>query len=264
MKTLEVKAREYPEKFGQVCKELKPNVTEDTLFVEDNIPIGFYLKEPPKKLRQLIDIANFELNTPNVPKVVMDRGTRKMTLSKGLEHVQQYSASLGACVPRAHMRRDYGRTSQLHSVETARTFIKAMLMACKEGEKLVKEIMPEQYEIQKRLVEENVPDKYKLTDLFSSSISNYNVAAAYHQDRGNLKGCVNLIFSKKQNARGGHLHVPEYDAVIENRDGSMLVYPAYKNMHGVTPIVPLAENGYRNSLVFYTINNLQKFFKEEK
>jgi len=260
MKTLELKSIEYPHKMGQICADLKPNVTEDSLFVVDGEPLGFYLKRTPEKLFKLLDIANAELNSPNVPKVKMDRGTRKMNAARGIDVVQQYSATLGACVPRAHMKRDYGRTSQLHSVDSAKTFIKAMLLACKEGEKLLKDIMPKQYELQKQLVEENVPEKYRLTDLFSSSISNFNIAAAYHQDRGNLKGCVNFIFSKKENARGGHLHVPEYDAVIDNKDGSMLVYPAYKNMHGVTPIIPLSENGYRNSLVFYSIDNLQKFF----
>jgi hypothetical protein len=260
MKTLELQSKEYPEKMGQRCGDLKPNITEDTLFVEDGKAIGFYLKEPPIKLRQLLDVANAELNSSNVPKVKMDRGTRKMNAMRGIEVVQQYSATLGACVPRAHMKRDYGRTSQLHSVPTAKTFIKAMLLACREGEKLLKDIMPEQYEFQKQAIEENVPEKYRLTDLFSSSISNFNIAAAYHQDKGNLKGCVNFIFSKKENARGGHLHVPEYDAVIDNKDGSMLVYPAYKNMHGVTPIIPLTTDGYRNSLVFYAIDNLQKFF----
>src|SRR6056300_803654 len=260
MKTLEFKSLEYPHKMGQRCADLEPNILEDTLFIEDDKPLGFYIKEPPIKLRQLLNIANAELNSSNVPKVKMDRGTRKMNALRGIDVVQQYSATLGACVPRAHMKRDYGRTSQLHNIPSARTFIKSMLMACKEGEKLLKDIMPEQYELQKKLIEENVPEKYRLTDLFSSSISNFNIAAAYHQDRGNLKGCVNFIFSKKENARGGHLHVPEYDAVIDNKDGSMLVYPAYKNMHGVTPIIPLSENGYRNSLVFYSIDNLQKFF----
>lgn len=260
MKELHLKTVEHNHKMGHICKDLEPNVIEDTLFIEDGKAIGFYLKEPPIKLKQLLNVANAELNSPNVPKVKMDRGTRKMNAMRGIDVVQQYSATLGACVPRAHMKRDYGRTSQLHSVPSAKTFIKAMLLACREGEKLLKDIMPEQYEFQKKTIEENVPEKYRLTDLFSSSISNFNVAAAYHQDRGNLKGCVNFIFSKKENARGGHLHVPEYDAVIDNKDGSMLVYPAYKNMHGVTPIIPLAEDGYRNSLVFYAIDNLQKFF----
>lgn len=263
MKTIELKQVEHNIKMGQICPDLEPNIIEDSLFIQDGKPIGFYLKEAPDKLKQYLEIANAEFRTPNVPKTVMDRGTRKMNLSKGLQHVQQYSATLGACVPRAHMRRDYGRTSQLHSIPTARTFIKSMLLACKYAEQILKDIMPEQYEEQKKLIEENVPEKYRLTDLFSSSISNYNVAAAYHQDRGNLKGCINFIFSKKEHARGGHLHVPDYDAVIDNRDNSMLVYPAWRNMHGVTPIIPLSENGYRNSLVFYAIDNLQKFMEEK-
>jgi hypothetical protein len=33
----------------------------------------------------------------------------------------------------------------------------------------------------------------------------------------------------------------------------MLVYPAWRNVHGVTPIIPLKEGGYRNSLVFYPL-----------
>lgn len=260
---LELKKKEHSIKMGDICGEMESTITEDTLFIENGEPIGFYLRQTPKKLTMLVDVANNELNSPRVPKVKMDRGTRKMNLSKGINHVQQYSTSLGACMPRAHMRRDYGRTSQVHSVASAKTFIKAMLLACAEGEKLLKEYMPEQYEKQLKLVQENVPNKYQLSNLFSSSISNFNIAAPYHQDRGNLKGCVNLIFSKKENARGGKLHIPDYDAVVDNKDGSLLVYPAWRNMHGVTPIVPITENGYRNSLVFYSINGLQKFMEDE-
>jgi hypothetical protein len=35
----------------------------------------------------------------------------------------------------------------------------------------------------------------------------------------------------------------------------MLYYPAWRNVHGVTPIVPLHEGGYRNTLVFYPLAN---------
>ena len=68
-----------------------------------------------------------------------------------------------------------------------------------------------------------------------------------------------MIFSVKKKVLGAHLHVPEYGLVIENGDNSLLVYPAYANMHGVTPINSVNLGGYRNSLVFYTINGLQKF-----
>jgi hypothetical protein len=157
------------------------------------------------------------------------------------------------------MKRNYARTTTIHGLQSAQTFVKAMLLLCKAGEKLIQQYMPEQYSKQKQLVAENIPSRLGLTELFSSSISNYNIAAPYHQDRGNLKGCVNLIFSVKKKVLGACLHVPEYDLVIANSDNSLLVYPAYANMHGVTPINSVNLGGYRNSLVFYTINGLQKF-----
>jgi len=40
---------------------------------------------------------------------------------------------------------------------------------------------------------------------------------------------------------------------------SMLVYPAWRNLHGVTPITPTHDGGYRNSLIFYP---LKAFFNE--
>ena len=223
------------------------------------MPLGFYIKDLPYHIVNLISIANTELISSNVPKTKMQRGTKKLAMAKGEEWVQQYSTILGAAVPRAHMRRNYARTTSVHGVKTAQTFIKAMLMLCKAGETLIKKYMPEQYKIQKTLVEKNVPSRLGLTDLFSSSISNYNIAASYHQDRGNLRGCVNLIYSVKKKVMGAHLHVPEYGLVIDNADNSLLVYPAYANMHGVTPIKTINLGGYRNSLVFYTINGLQKF-----
>jgi hypothetical protein len=33
----------------------------------------------------------------------------------------------------------------------------------------------------------------------------------------------------------------------------MLVYPAWRNVHGVTPIVQTATGGYRNSFIFYPL-----------
>jgi len=33
----------------------------------------------------------------------------------------------------------------------------------------------------------------------------------------------------------------------------MLVYPAWRNVHGVTPITATHDGGYRNSLVFYPL-----------
>ena len=61
MKTLELKSREYSQKMGQICADLKPNITEDSLFIVDGKPLGFYLQRTPDKLFKLLDIG-FSIN----------------------------------------------------------------------------------------------------------------------------------------------------------------------------------------------------------
>ena len=185
--------------------------------------------------------------------------TRSNSLNDKAKEVLQYSTIIGSIPPNARMRRPYPSISSVHNVPSAKTFIKAMLLACKEAENILKKIMPEQYEFQKKCIEENVPKEFRFGNLFTSSISNYNISAPYHIDNGNLKGCVNIIITKKFRAKGGDLNVPDYDATMNSSNNSMLVYPAWKNIHGVTPIETFDENGYRNSLIFYPLKSFKKY-----
>ncbi len=166
--------------------------------------------------------------------------------------VQQYSTILGSCPPRPHNRRPYPSISSVHSVKTAQTFIKAMFLLATESEKLIKELLPKQHEQQVELFKD-VPTKWRFANLFTSSISNFNISAPFHRDNGNIKGAVNVIICKRLNSKGGDLHIPDYDATVGQCDNSILVYPAWRNMHGVTPIIPTFEGGYRNSLIFYPL-----------
>jgi hypothetical protein len=140
----------------------------------------------------------------------------------------------------------------VHAVKSAQIFIKSMLMLAKESEQIIAELLPQQYQQQKQLFND-VPEKWRFANLFTSSISNYNISAPFHRDTGNIVGAVNVIICKKYNAKGGDLHIPEYNATIGQQDNSMLVYPAWRNVHGVTPIIPTHADGYRNSLIFYPL-----------
>ena len=171
------------------------------------------------------------------------------------KQVLQYSTILGSIPPKPHMRRPYPTRSSVHGVKSASTFVKAMLMLAKESEEIVRKIMPEQYNQQKELISSNIAKEWRFGDLFTSSISNFNIAADFHRDNGNLKGCSNVIIAKRNNSTGGCTTIPDYDATVDSRDNSMLFYPAWRNVHGVTPIVPTHENGYRNTLVFYPLSN---------
>ena len=249
MKKIELKEIPHNRNIGEECELIEPNITEDCIFYADGQPIGFFLTKLPEKAGQLADIANNELRSKNVPKSTMKR-------SSGVE---QYSTIIGAVPPKPHMRRPYATMSSVHNVKSAQTFIKAMMMLALESENLIKEITPNVYEEQIKIFEE-IPKKWRFANMFTSSISNYNIPAPFHRDTGNLVGCVNVIITKRENSIGGNLHIPDYNATINQSNNSILVYPAWRNMHGVTPIVPLKEGGYRNSLVFYPL----KAFKNLK
>lgn len=251
MNRLELKQIKHKYKAGDACPDFEPNIVEDTLFLENGIPIGFYVSSLPDKLRAYVDIANKEFRSKRVPKSTMKRSTGG---------VEQYSTIIGAIPRKPHMRRNYTSMSSVHKVRSANAFIKAMMLICRESESLIRDIMPEQYEQQARLIQEYAPRRYQFGKLFTSSISNYNISADFHQDRANIEGAVNVIINKRMSANGGHLHVPDYGLTIASSDNSLLVYPAWKSLHGVTPITPTNKGGYRNSLIFYPL----KGFAREK
>lgn len=260
MKRIDLIKVEHDTKIGQKCPYIEPNILEDCIFYEDGVAIGFYIKQMPKKMCKLADLANAELRSERVPKTVMSRATVATkeaydllkTDKSGKQRVDQYSTILGGIPPKAQFKRPYPNLSSVHSVKSAQTFIKAMLLLANESEQLIKEIMPKQYESQKKLFEQ-VNNKWKFGNLWTSSISNYNISAPFHRDTGNIVGAVNVIITKRLNSKGGNLHVPDYDATMDSANNSILVYPAWKNIHGVTPIIPTHEGGYRNSLIFYPL-----------
>jgi hypothetical protein len=213
----------------------------------------------------MLNFYQIECLSDRVPKQEMSRGPQgskkdKLERSRaGVNLVTQYSTILGAVAPKPHMRRNYPTISSVHQVETAKNFIKAMMLSCLEAEKLIEQVTPDIYLKQKQAIEENAPKKWRFGNLFTSSISNFNIAAQYHRDMANLKGCVNVIITKRLNAKGGNTTVPDYGATVDSCNNSILVYPAWKNIHGVTPIVPIKENGYRNSLVFYPLKAFKNY-----
>tara|TARA_R110001592_G_scaffold107022_2_gene299820 strand:- start:4082 stop:4864 length:783 start_codon:yes stop_codon:yes gene_type:complete len=260
MKRIDLIQLEHETKIGDVCGHITPNVTEDSIFFLNDEPIGFYIKDLNKhseKASSLAALANKELRSNNVPKSVMKRSSG---FTDAKNEVLQYSTIIGSVPPKPHMRRPYATISSVHNVKSAQTFIKAMLLLCKESEELIKKLTPNIYKRQVELIKENVPKEWRFSKMFTSSISNYNIPAPFHKDNGNIKGCVNVIIAKKNNATGGNTTVPDYNATVDSSDNSMLVYPAWQNVHGVTPIVPTAKDGYRNSLVFYPL----KAFKNLK
>lgn len=250
-------------KIGERVDDLPANVFDDCLLVEDGDVVGLYLSDVTKhstKLKKLMDVANAEFRSDRVPKQLLERSDVFQAVYTGgktraqakKEQTIQYSTIIGSIAAKPHMRRPYHNKSSVHAVKSAQTFIKAMRLAADECAQLFKQYMPEQYELQRKAME-SVEDKWKFGEIFTSSISNFNIAAPIHIDNANIKNSWNMIYTKRNNSRGGSLYVPDYDAVFEQPNDSLLIYPAWRNRHGVTPIVETMDNGYRNSLVFYAL-----------
>ena len=204
-------------KIGDQCPYIEPNITEDCIFYSDGEPIGFYITKMPEKMCKLADLANKEFNSKNVNKTSLDRKPSDgWDEKKGIWKYKNIVSQMSAILGSVPPKPHMRRPyATISSV--------------------------------------HVPSKWKFANLFTSSISNYNISAPFHRDTGNIVGAVNVIICKKHNSKGGDLHVPDYNATIGQQDNSILVYPAWRNVHGVTPIIPIHEGGYRNSLIFYPL-----------
>lgn len=261
MKTLQLVKQNHRIKIGDTCQYYEPNITDDCILLEGEEVVGFYITNVENyspRLSKLLSVANNEFRSKNVPKSLMTRAAAVMDGyekygKRGEENlVEQYSTILGSVAPRPMMRRPYPTISSVHKNKKANTFITAMLATALESEKIIQQIAPSIYNKQKEIFEDVKPE-WRFGNMFTSSISNFNIAAAFHRDTGNIVGTVNVILTKRNNSKGGSLNVPDYNVTFEQADNSMLVYPAWRNVHGVTPIIPIAEGGYRNSLIFYPL-----------
>ena len=84
---------------------------------------------------------------------------------------------------------------------------------------------------------------------FNMSITCYNSPASYHYDKHT--NILNATMVRRMGVWGGCIHIPELKYCFEMANNSLLVFPAWKYLHGVTPIYG---EGYRNSFILYSMS----------
>ena len=160
MKTIKLQQVSNTTKIGTECPYIEPNIKEDCLLEVDNEIIGFYINDISKYsilAPKYLAIANKEFRSDNVPKQEMSRGPqgnkadKAKRLAEGKNLVTQYSTILGSRAPKPHMRMPYPSITPVHSVDSAKVFIKAMFGACLEGEAILKKLTPHIYKRQVEL-----------------------------------------------------------------------------------------------------------------
>lgn len=91
MNTINLVKQPHQCKVGMECPDLPANIFEDTLFVLDGKPVGFYLRKMPQDMQDIAEFCNRELLSDRVPKSMMNR-TSGMTSDE--KAVPQFSTIL--------------------------------------------------------------------------------------------------------------------------------------------------------------------------
>ena len=111
------------------------------------------------------------------------------------------------------------------------------------------------------LAEAGLANEWRMTDdaLWTSGVVNKSSTLPYHRDGFNFATWSAMPVIRR-NMAGGCLHFPEYDFTFHARDGWVSFFPGYKYVHGVTPMTPKTEDGYRYTIVYYALRGMKDCF----
>lgn len=123
--------------------------------------------------------------------------------------------------------------------------------------RILNQVTPEAIE-QSTAETSDILDDWRLQpgNLWTAGVINRTVAMPYHTDSSNYD-VWSAMPVVRRGIRGGHLHIPEYGAVIECRDSWCVWFPGYRFVHGVTPMKAETPDAYRYSVVFYALRGMK-------
>lgn len=92
--------------------------------------------------------------------------------------------------------------------------------------------------------------------VFTSGIINRDSQLPYHYDRGNVADVWSNMLVFKRACSGGDLVCPELDLCFRLRDHSLFMFDGQGILHGVSPFRLSRRDGYRFSIVFYSLHKM--------
>lgn len=182
---------------------------------------------------------------------------------KALPYVFDYRTSgmrTRACIfgwrPREPLRKDYCASASLKSKQPH-----AWAMLDRWGrvaERYYRESRRDVWEAHRALIDEKVNPAWCMEDsLFTSGIVNLNTSHVYHKDFGNFQGTWNSMIVLSNDIRGGETVVPALRCAFQyDTFPAVLTFPAEGEWHGVMPLQTLGRDGFRISIVFYSMTGM--------
>ena len=123
-------------------------------------------------------------------------------------------------------------------------------------ERHYREANPGMYAQHERIVEQVLPEWRLEGGVFTSGIINHNNKLPYHYDAGNFRDCWSNMLVFKRSCVGGDLVCPELDLCFRLRDHSLFMFDGQGILHGVSPFRIARRDGYRYSIVFYSLKQM--------
>lgn len=160
-------------------------------------------------------------------------------------------------MPRIPRRSDFCSATSL-----VRDFPREHEIITKYAEKIehfYKENNPQGWEKHRKMTDEKIKGQYKIKgSLFTSGIINKNNQLNYHFDAGNFKDVYSCMLVFKKDVEGGFLALPEYGVGVELKNNSLFMFDGQSILHGVTPIKYQRQDGFRFSVVYYSLQQIWK------
>ena len=185
----------------------------------------------------------------------------KFTKSARSNGIASQAAIFGS-LPRVPNRNNYCRiTADTKNQKQSSAAVMDFSLIINE---IYKELLPEQYEMNLKIIDENVEKEYLIKNTPFTTINiNVNHAIKYHRDTGNFKNVYSNVLIIKEGIIGGNLICPEYNIGFEQGDGALILFDGQAIIHGVTPIKQIEENGFRSSCVFYSLATMKNCYPYE-
>lgn len=227
---------------GERVPELEPNVTRPTV-VRDADTGAFVAAYLP-----LADRARLRRAVIGMPMTGVQRSAIFRSRSR----------TFGAAPRKPAMRRDACRMTALYVDEPERHRVLEEY-ATVLGD-MLKEVEPAQPDKDREILGVVMPEwRMGNEQLWTSGVVNQSAALPYHRDNFNFK-TVSAMPVVRRGMRGGHLHIPEYALTLACTDGTASFFCGRELVHGVTPLQPVAKDGYRYSVVYYALRGMKDCF----
>lgn len=119
-----------------------------------------------------------------------------------------------------------------------------------------RDLMPEQYRLQREEADRTAQDFVIKNTAFTTVTVNRNWQTAVHKDAGDFEqGFGNLVALRAGEYEGGHLVLPRHGVGFDLQNGDLLLMDVHE-WHGNTPIIEKSTNPVRLSLVMYYRKNM--------